>query len=109
MDDSPLLTSNANIVKGSVVKIQKWCGVVLETHFDEQNRLSIILVQTARNIFRGHGPEFIDVRLLPEAVQPATFADLQQEVAVHNRLLNGAVERMMNAATVKTDMPVAAD
>lgn len=103
------MVSNATITKGDVVKIHNWYGVVLETHTDDQDRLSIIQVQTARNIFRGHGPEYLDVRLMPEAVEPATLADLQQEIEAHHRLLNGAIERMMNAVTVQTEMPVAAD
>lgn len=103
------MVSNAKITEGSVVKIYNWHGVVLETHYDTQNRLSIIQVQTARNIFRGHGPEYLDVRLMPEALELATLADLQQEIETHRRLLDGAVERMMNAVAIQTEMPVAAD
>ncbi len=103
------MVSNARITKGDVVKIHNWYGVVLETHYDDQDRLSIIHVQTARNIFRGHGPEYLDVRLMPEAIELATLADLQHEIETHRRLLDGAVERMMNAVTVQAEMPVAAD
>lgn len=103
------MVSNATITKGDIVKIHNWYGVVLETHYDTQNHLSVIQVQTARNIFRGHGPEYLDVRLMPEAIELATPADLQQEIETHRRLLDGAVERMMNAVTVQTEMPVAAD
>ncbi len=94
---------------GSVVKVHSWHGVVLESHYDEQNRLSINQVQTARNIFRGHGPEYLDVRLMPEAIELATQAYLQQEIETHRRLLNGAIERMLDAVSVQTEMPVAAD
>lgn len=100
---------SASITMGSVVKIHSWHGVVLETHYDTQNRLSIIQVQTARNIFRGYGPEYLDVRLMPEAIELASLADLQQEIETHRRLLNGAVERMIGAASVHPEIPIAAD
>lgn len=100
---------SANITMGSVVKIHSWHGVVLEIHYDTQNRLSIIQVQTARNIFRGYGPEYLDVRLMPEAIELASLADLQQEIETHRRLLNGAVERMIGAASVHPEIPIAAD
>ena len=100
---------NAKIVTGSVIKINSWHGVVLETHQDDQNRLSIIQVQTARNIFRGYGPEYLDVRLMPEAIELASLADLQQEIETHQRLLNGAIERLLDAISVETEMPVSAD
>ena len=103
------MVSNTPITKGCVIKIHNWHGVVLETHTDDQDRLSIIQVQTARNIFRGHGPEYLDVRLMPEAIELATLADLQQEIETHRRLLNGAIERMIGAVTVQTELPVAAD
>ncbi|MCC6607930.1 MAG: hypothetical protein IT327_32290 [Anaerolineae bacterium] len=103
------MVSNAKITEGCVVKIHNWYGVVLETHYDDQNRLSIIQVQTARNIFRGYGPEYLDVRLMPEAIELASLADLQQEIETHRRLLNGAVERMIGAASVHPEIPIAAD
>ncbi|MCZ7671780.1 MAG: hypothetical protein M5U34_33955 [Chloroflexi bacterium] len=89
------MVSNAKVVVGDVVKIHNWYGVVFETHFDANDVLSIIQVQTARNIFRGHGPEYIDVRMMPDAIQAATLADLEHEIQNHQRLLNGALERML--------------
>lgn len=91
------MVSNAKVVVGDVVKIHNWYGVVLETHFDADDMLSIIQVQTARNIFRGHGPEYIDVRMMPDAIQAATIADLEQEIQTHYRLLNSALTRMLPA------------
>ena len=64
------MVSNAKIAVGNVVKIQNWFGVVLEIHLDEDGNLSVIQVQTARNIFRGFGPEYIDVRFPYNSVQP---------------------------------------
>ncbi len=89
------MVSNAKVVVGDVVKIHNWYGVVFETHFDANDVLSIIQVQTVRNIFRGHGPEYIDVRMMPDAIQAATLADLEHEIQTHQRLLNGALERML--------------
>ena len=103
------MVSDAEIAVGNVVKIYNWYGVVLETHHDEQGRLSIIHVQTARNIFRGHGPEYLDVRLAPEAIQSATRADLQQEIETHRRLLDGAIERLLESVQDQTEAPIAAD
>ncbi|MBK8904506.1 MAG: hypothetical protein IPM53_25230 [Anaerolineaceae bacterium] len=100
---------SAKITTGSVVKIHSWHGVVLETHYDDQNRLSIIQMQTARNIFRGFGPEYLDVRLMPEAIELASLTDLQQEIDTHQRLLNGAIAQLLDAVSVQTEMTVAAD
>ena len=88
------MVSNTKIVVGDVVKLHNWFGVVLETHFDEEGSLSIIRVQTARNIFRGFGPEYIDVRLQTDAIQHADPSDLQQEIETHQRLLDAALTRL---------------
>jgi len=103
------MVPNAKITAGSIVKIHNWHGVVLETHYDENGNLSVLQVQTVRNIFRGYGPEYIDIRLQPDAVEPATLADLQQEIETHHRLLDGALNRMLAAVTSRTDIPVSAD
>lgn len=103
------MVSDAKVVAGDVIKIHNWFGVVLETHFDEKGELSIIRVHTARNIFRGHGPEYLDVRMQPDAIQPATLAELKQEIETHQRLLDGALARMLAAAEKQKQIPVAAD
>ncbi len=103
------MVPNAKITAGSIVKIHNWHGVVLETHYDANGNLSVLQVQTVRNIFRGYGPEYIDIRLQPDAVEPATLADLQQEIETHHRLLDGALSRMLAAVTSRTDIPVSAD
>jgi len=103
------MVSNPEIAAGDVVKIHNWFGVVLETHFDNSGELSIIRVQTARNIFRGYGPEYLDARLLPEAIQRATVAELRQEIETHRRLLEGALTRMLAAAERERPMPVAVE
>lgn len=91
------MVSNTKIAVGNVVKIQNWFGVVLETHVDKDGNLSVIQVQTARNIFRGFGPEYIDIRLQPDAIQLATEADLQEEIKKHQRLQNAALNRMLSS------------
>ena len=103
------MVSDAKVVVGDVIKIHNWLGIVLETHFDDTGELTIILVQTARNIFRGHGPEYLDVRMQPEAIQPATLAELRQETETHQRLLDGALARMLAAAEEQKPIPIAAD
>ena len=103
------MVPETKIKVGDVVKIHNWFGVVLEIHRDEDGVLSIIRVQTARNLFRGHGPEYLDIRMQPEAIEQATLADLEQEIATHQRLLDGAVARLLTAAQVGREIPVAAD
>ena len=46
---------------------------------------------------------------MPEAIELATLADLQQEIETHRRLLTGAIERLIGTVTVQTELPVAAD
>jgi hypothetical protein len=101
------MVQNAAVNPGDVIQIHNWYGVVLETHFDESGELSVIRVQTVRNVFRGYGPEYIDVRLDPEAIQPATRADLEQEIRTHRRLLEGAVERLLDASRRAESTPAA--
>ena len=65
---------------GDVVRVHNWHGVVLETNFDEDGEQSVIRVQTSRNVFREVGPEYVDLRLNPEAVALATIKDLEKEM-----------------------------
>src|SRR5690606_40684199 len=81
------VVQKAEVKPGDVIQIHNWHGVILETHFDETGALSVIRVQTARNVFRGYGPEYIDVRLDPDAIKPATRADLERVVQTHRRRL----------------------
>jgi hypothetical protein len=99
------MVQKATINRGDVIQIHNWYGVVLETHFDDSGELSVIRVQTARNIFRGYGPEYIDVRLDPETIKPATRAELEQEIATHRRLLEGAVGRLLAESSQREAAP----
>lgn len=101
------MAPDATLAVGDVVKIHNWYGVVLETHFAENGDLSIIRVQTARNLFRGYGPEYIDVRLQPEAVQQGTMVELRREIDTHQRLLDGAVARLLETAVAADFAPIA--
>lgn len=82
---------------GDVIRIYDWHDVVLETHFDEDGALSVIRVQAARNVFRGYGSEYIDVRLIPEAVAFATIEDLEKEIQTHRRVLEHGVEQLLES------------
>jgi hypothetical protein len=103
------MVSDTRLKQGDFVKIHNWHGVVLETHFDESGSLSVIRVQTARNLFRGYGPEYIDVRLDPDAVSFATLADLEQEIETQRRLQESAVGRLLQEATVQREAVSAVD
>lgn len=88
------------ITVGDVVKIRNWFGVILEVHHDEMGQLSIIQVQTARNIFRGYGPEYIDVRMAPHSIELAAETDLQKELETRRKLQETAVTELL--ANMKT-------
>jgi hypothetical protein len=64
---------------GDIIKMHSWHGVVLEVFTSETGR-TVLHVQTARNVFRGYPPEFIEVEAAPEAITPATRTDLEKEI-----------------------------
>jgi hypothetical protein len=80
---------------GDIIRIYEWHGVVLETHFDEAGALTVIRVQTARNVFRGYGAEYVDVRLNSGAMAFATVAELEQEIQTHRRVLEYGIEQLL--------------
>ena len=88
-------TETASLKRGDVVRLHNWHGVVLETNFDGDGELSVIRLQTARNVFRGYGPEYVDVRLHPEAVTLAIVEGLEKEIQTLRRVLDSAVERLL--------------
>lgn len=83
---------------GDVVKIQNWHGVILDITFDADGQPAILRVQTPRNVFRNMGPEFIDARLAPDKIQPATRQDLDDEIAFRRSLLEASITEMTQAA-----------
>ncbi|MDX1520954.1 MAG: hypothetical protein R3264_04965 [Anaerolineae bacterium] len=84
---------------GDVVGIYNWFGVILATHFDEEGNLSILEVQTPRNLFRNLNPELIDYRQNPEAIRRASRADLEQEIEMRQKMLDSNIEALVKAAT----------
>lgn len=80
---------------GDIIKMRSWHGIILDI-FQNQNGKTILQVQTVRNIFRKLGPELIEVDIAPEHITPATIEDLQQEIALHQKMQNTALETLMS-------------
>jgi hypothetical protein len=49
-------------------------------------------------VFRGYGPEYVDVRLNLEALALATIKDLEKEIQIHRRVLKHGVEQLLKSA-----------
>jgi hypothetical protein len=62
---------------------------------------TVLQVQTARNVFRGYPPEFIEVDLAPDAVTPATRADLEREIQHLQRMREIGLQQMLDG--IKTE------
>lgn len=91
---------------GDVVKIRNWHGVVLDMTYTADGRPAVLQVQTPRNVFRNMGPEFIDVRLAPDEIQPASRQDLENEIEFRRGLLDTSLNKLLAAA--KHDIEFAA-
>lgn len=90
------------IYPGDVLQINNWFGVVLEVHRDQYtNELSVLRVQTTRNVLRGYGPEYIDIRMNPDAIRQATMEELRQDLAVRKELIGRLEQQMMDAVADK--------
>ena len=88
------------IAVGDVLKIHNWYGVVLEVHRDgATGDVSVLRVQTTRNVLRGYGPEYIDIRMNPDAIQMGTMdelvRDLEERKQVSIRLENKMLEAVV--------------
>lgn len=81
---------------GDIIKMQWWHGVVLKVFTNEAGG-TVLQVQTARNVFRGYGPEFIEVEVAPEAITPATQADLEQEIKQLQAMREVGLQKMFEA------------
>ncbi len=81
---------------GEIIKMHSWHGVVLDVFIGEAGG-TVLRVQTARNVFRGYPPEFIEVDLAPEAVSPAIRADLEKEIRLLQEMRELGLQQMMNA------------
>jgi hypothetical protein len=81
---------------GDIIKMHSWHGVVLKV-FTNEAEGTVLQVQTARNVFRGYPPEFIEVDAAPEAITPATQADLEEEIKYLQRMREVGLQQMLNA------------
>ena len=80
---------------GIILKIHNWYGVVLEVHRDSATGdVSVLRVQTTRNVLRGYGPEYIDIRMNPEAVEIGKMDELVRDLE-ERRQLSVRLERQM--------------
>jgi hypothetical protein len=61
---------------GQIIRLRSWHGVVLDVFTNEAGK-TILRVQTVRNVFRRLNPEFIELDLAPDAVEPASLEDLR--------------------------------
>lgn len=81
---------------GDIIKMQWWHGVVLKVFTDEAGG-TVLQVQTVRNVFRGYGPEFIEVDIAPGAISPATRADLEREINQLQEARESGLRKMFEA------------
>jgi hypothetical protein len=79
---------------GDVIKMHSWHGVVLDV-FKNDAGGTVLRVHTARNVFRGYPPEFIEVDVAPDSIFPATREDLEKEIEKHRALRDAAVAELM--------------
>jgi len=55
------MVQEEQIEVGSILKIHNWYGVVLEVHRDgATGEVSVLRVQTTRNVLRDYGPEYYE-------------------------------------------------
>ena len=82
---------------GDIIRMRSWHGVVLDVFSNGAGR-TILRVQTVRNVFRRLNPEFIEFDLAPEAIAPATMADLQAEIEQYQEFLDNALVALIERA-----------
>jgi hypothetical protein len=75
--------------------MRAWHGIVLDVFQNEEGR-TVLRVQTVRNIFRKLGPELIEVDIAPDQSTPATLEDLRQEIALHQKMQNEALDQFLS-------------
>jgi hypothetical protein len=90
---------------GDLIKMHSWHGVVLGVFTNEAGGM-VLQVQTARNVFRGYPPEFIEVDLAPEAITPATRADLDKEINLLRDMRELGLQQMLDAIRDNNDQAV---
>ena len=82
--------------KGDIVKIHNWHGVVLNVFRDDTGG-QVLQVQTVRNVFRGYGPEFIEVAVAPDAIEPASRDALDKEIKHFTKMREIGLNKMLEA------------
>lgn len=90
--------------KGDIIKIHQWHGVILNVFEDEVGG-QVLQVQTVRNVFRGYGPEFIELAIAPDSIKPASRADLDKEIKHFTKMREIGLNRML-AIITSDDAPV---
>jgi hypothetical protein len=88
---------------GDIIKMHSWHGVVLNV-FTSDTGQTVLQVQTARNVFRGYPPEFIELSLAPEAVTPASRTDLDKEINYLQQMREVGLKQMLD----RIDQPMLA-
>jgi len=86
---------------GDIIKMHSWHGVVLNVFSSDAGQI-VLQVQTARNVFRGYPPEFIELTIAPEAVTPATLADLEKEISYLQQMREMGLKQMLDGINQQT-------
>ena len=89
---------------GDIIKMHNWHGVVLKV-FKAETGSTVLQVQTARNVFRGYPPEFIEVDIAPNAIVPATRADLEKEIGYLQKMREVGLRQMLDNIAEKPNKP----
>jgi|GEM_PF-1268117 len=84
--------------KGDIVKIHKWHEVVLNVFLDDAGG-QVLQVQTVRNVFRGYGPEFIEMAVTPDAIELASREDLDKEIRYFTKMREIGLNKMLEVIT----------
>ena len=85
---------------GQIIRLRSWHGVVLDVFTNDAGK-TILRVQTVRNVFRRLNPEFIEFDLAPDAIEPASLDDLQEEVTNYETALEQSIEDLISVARVR--------
>ncbi|MCB0211038.1 MAG: hypothetical protein KDJ52_16995 [Anaerolineae bacterium] len=86
---------------GDIIKMHAWHGVVLKVFCNDQGQDTVLQVQTVRNVFRGYPPEFIELNAAPDAVSPATRADLEAEIQYLQQMREIGLQQMLDSIRVE--------
>ena len=89
---------------GDIIKMHAWHGVVLQVFTSDSGGV-VLQVQTVRNVFRGYPPEFIAVEAAPQAIRPASRAELDQEIAYLQEMRDIGLQQMLNGIRQAEALP----